>query len=412
MSVLSIEARVLLLATRTGDSSNTGDTSRTGATSSTGGDAELMRWLAEPLDWTPLARLAEQEKLLSVLWRTLSRLGSAMPPQLATLLRQRAAVEEFRLSLTESVLTDALAVLEREQVPVMLLKGAALAATVYGSFAERPMGDLDILVPAEQATNAWNALRAAGWSLELSGGEEFHRTHHHLPGLLDPRGLQLVLEVHRGFLPAKGAFVLDTGRLWTEAQHVRCGPHDLLVPSPAHHLLLLSVHFAWSHAMSQGVARTVRDVATLLRGSPVNWAAFLDLVRTAHAERCAYWTLRLSQRLGAADVPEHVLRAVRPPQPAVVLDALERAFIATGLMRACPSVQLARAVWKVGMAPSVAGQGAARPWHVSEDFREAFRLPAERAIWTRLLRQVASARTWARFARMVVFGERPAQVRK
>ena len=400
MSVLSIEARVLLLATRGGDASSTSN------------DEELLRCLATPLDWTSLARLAEQEKLLAILWLRLRRLGHVVPSPIAALLSQRAAVEEFRLSLTESVLGDALAVLAHEQVPVMLLKGAALATTAYGSFAQRPMGDLDLLVPASRATGAWDALRAAGWTLELEGGEEFHRAHHHLPGLLDSRGLRLVLEVHRSFLPAKGAFSLDAEQLWADAKGVRCGGYEVFVPSPAHHLLLLSVHFAWSHAMSQGVARTVRDVATLLRVSSVDWTAFLALVRTARAERCVYWTLRLSERLGAAAVPDHVLRAVRPPQPARLLDVLERAFIVTGLMRACPSVLLARATWTAGMAPATAGQGTARPWHVSDDFRDAFRLPADRSLWMRAARQLGSGPSWVRFARTVLFGNPSGQVRK
>ena len=391
MSVLSTEARVLLAATRFAGGPDS---------------AELARLLAQPLDWTRLGALAEQEKLLPVLWSGLVQSGAALPADAAMVLKQRATVGEFRLALTESALADALAVLDRERIPVMLLKGAALAVAEYGSFAARPMGDLDILVPAPMADAAWNALLAAGWTLELTGGEEFHRAHHHLPGLVDPRGVRVVLEVHRTLLPSHGPSTVDDARLWRAARPMRCGPHEIRVPSPEHQLLHLSVHFAWSHAMIEGAGRTVRDVTAVVHGDDIVWNDFLDLAATARAERSAYWTLRLSQRLGGAQVPPEVLRALAPKgRSAAVLSILERAFIAAGIMRACPSVRLARVLWTFGMAPRQTGFGDARPWDVSDDFREAFHLPRERPIASRVVDQLSHVSRWLRFARMLARGD-------
>ena len=43
----------------------------------------------------------------------------------------------------------------------MLLKGAALGRLVYGSPADRPIGDLDLLIPAGRLDAAREAMHAA-----------------------------------------------------------------------------------------------------------------------------------------------------------------------------------------------------------------------------------------------------------
>ncbi len=149
----------------------------------------------------------------------------------------------------------------------MLLKGAALALTVYPSFAARPMGDVDILVHPEEAQRAWQCLVDAGWTAELSGGEKFYEGHHHLVALKDPNGLQLVLEVHRAMLPMAGPFLLDESRGVAGGAHrFRSGRIDGMgassMASPTASPLRPLRHGRTCY--SSGLGRTVRDVTTLL----------------------------------------------------------------------------------------------------------------------------------------------------
>ncbi len=192
----------------------------------------------------------------------------------------------------------------RQNIRVLLLKGAALATTVYPSFAARPMGDVDILVRPEEATRAWQLLVDSGWRPELSGGEQFFEGHHHLVGLVDPMGLNLVLEVHRRMLPSTGPFLLDETEVWRDARAVMLGSSEAWVPSDQHQLLHLCVHFAWSHMFIAGIGRTVRDVATLLERGEVDWDGFIALARRTRAASCAYWTLAMSRTLAEARVPD------------------------------------------------------------------------------------------------------------
>ena len=326
--------------------------------------------------------------------------AEVIPPDVREAFRRQASVSEFRMSLTESALRETVEALAAQDIRVMLLKGAALATTVYGSFAQRPMGDLDVLVASNDAERAWHVMREAGWTLELEGGEEFYEHIQHFPALLDPKGLQLVLEIHRSLLLRTGPFAVDDAELWRDARPVELGTARVWVPSARHQLLHLSVHFAWSH-MFRGIGRTVRDVATILGTSPMAWDEFTELAVRTRAQTCAFWTLLFTRTLMGTSVPADVLDSLRPRQPWAVTSALERAYITTGLFGACPSVGLTQLLWSAGIRPRASGHGDARPWQVSELFGRVFHVARKSGMRERLVGQLRAGERWWRFVRAV-----------
>lgn len=357
----------------------------------------LAALVASNPDWGLVAQLAEREKLLPVLWGYLRTHAELIPEPVRDAFRRRASSTEFRMVSTELALHKLLREFDRIGVRVMLLKGAALAATVYGSFPRRPMGDLDILVPASDAERAWEHVRGLGWTLEYENGDEFYGEFHHLAALVDPSPMKLILEIHRSMLPFGGPFTFDESALWADAVPVKLGGADAFVPSDLHQLLHLSVHFAWSHMFS-GLGRTVRDVTTLVYAHPIDWDAFVALARGAGAGTCAYWTLAISRTLAGADVPESVLEALRPRQPRWVSSVLERAYISTGLLAACPSIGAAQRLWSAGIQPQAAGLGAARPWTTGERFQKVFQAGAVApGLGVRVAGQARLGAQWWRF---------------
>ncbi len=215
-----------------------------------------------------------------VLWNRLRNHTSGIPPAIADRIHAQSAVTEFRMAMTEAVLQDVVRRLAAENIRAMLLKGAALATTVYPSFAARPMGDIDILVRPGEAQRAWQCLVDAGWTVELAGGERFYEGHHHLVGLMDPNGLHLVLEDPSGHAsdcrpvpPRRERGV--AGR----AAPCSWASTTAWVPSDQHQLLHLCIHFGWSNMLFSGLGRTVRDVTSLLEPGTMDWAKFVDLAR-------------------------------------------------------------------------------------------------------------------------------------
>jgi hypothetical protein len=388
MSVLPAEARLLFLAT---------------SPPAVGDDESLAELVRSPLNWYSLAEMAEREKLISLLWARIGAHPNTIPTPIATLLQRQELVTQFRMVMMESVMQQVVERLTAVGIRVMLLKGAALATTVYPSFAQRPMGDLDILVRPDVAKRAWQCMCDGGWTIEpeFSGGGEFHQLHHHLPPLVDPRGLKVVLEIHRSLAPTESPCALDTDDVWRHAVSIRLGATTALVPSDLHQLIHLCIHFAWSHMLEGGVARTVRDVAALISRGSIDWREFTALTTGARAGTCAYWTLAMTKTLGGAAVPEFVLEALRPRQPRALTRALERGYIMTGLARACPSVRLAQLMWVAGIRPGASGHGAARPWHTGERFKEAFHVGTTPTLGARVTAHVRGIAAWLRFASVV-----------
>jgi hypothetical protein len=386
MPVLPPEARLLVLTTRAPGSDV---------------DRELAELARQPLDWRFVGALAEREKLLPVLWNRLGAYARSLPGAEAERIRRQAAVIEFRMAVAETVLGEVIRRLAAAGIPVMLLKGAALATTVYGSFAARPMGDLDVLVPPDQANRAWQLLVDAGWRKEFEGGAAFYEGHHHLAALVDPKGLGIVLEIHRAILPPSGPFLLDEAELWRDATAVPLGTNEALVPSREHQLLHLCAHFAWSNMLASGLGRTARDVAALLDAGPLDWESFTALAQRARAGTCAFWTISMARALARAPVPQSALQRLRPRQPAMATNALQRALIASALLGACPSISVQQWMWKAAIQPARSGHANALPWQVEVAFLEAFPRRARATLASRMVAHARGWSVWLRFAGIV-----------
>jgi hypothetical protein len=295
-----------------------------------------------------------------------------LPPDSQTRLRQLAALSAMQSLHLEQVLLATLDRLSLARVEAVLLKGAGLAYTVYDSFADRPMGDLDLLLRAEDAERAWSLLRTEGWTWpEDRWPGEFYFAHQHLPPLIQDQGGVARLEIHRDVLPANEGFRLPVETVWARARSVSVNGRVLLVPDPLHQLLHACVHFAWSHEMRWGTWRTFRDVAALVRKGEFAWPEFVQAARDSNAATCCFWTLRLARSLAGSPVPDHVLAALSPLRSELVLNTLERHYACNVFPGATgsPSVQLSHRLWEAGILPKRSGHGSARPWQVSARWR-------------------------------------------
>jgi hypothetical protein len=335
--------------------------------------------------------LAERERAVPVLWRRLRDVGpDAVPSDAAAQLQRQAMVSEFTMGHLEHRLRDTLAVLSGAGVDAILLKGAALAHTVYPSFVERPMGDVDLLIDQRHADR----------DPEM---DQFYAGHHHLPPLVDARGTGVMLELHTALFAEGGPFRFSADEIRRDARTVVRGGHAVRVPSVAHQLLHLSLHFAWSHMMSGGAWRTFRDLNALVHVGEVNWADFLVLARTSRGGTCCYWTFRLARTLAGVRVPAEVERALRPAVPDSMLRRLEQHFILQVLPTesVCPSVKVGYTMWRLGILPGRSGHGAVRPWGRADD------LIPTRGVKTRgvakLVEQARNVRGWTRYVR-TLFG--------
>jgi len=368
--------------------------------------------LEEVREWGKLYGLALRERAAGALWELLAGHRDRIPEEFARGLEQAAAIERLRQVQLERRLAESLEALGRAGVTPMLLKGAALVQSCYDDVRERPMGDIDLLVGPDEAARARDALVAADWTWDRERfPEEMYGRHYHLPPLEDARGSGVGLELHTGlFVPGHP---LDFGpeALRARAEAIEVDGHSALVPHPEDHLVYVSLHFAWSHALGSAAWRTFRDAGRLVRSPAFGWDGFVRAAEGAAAGPGAYWTLRLCRELAGGDVPDEVLWRLRPPLPAAVLGRLARHY-ALDLFEpeaSCPSLGIRKLLWLVGnrwgqdWPEWPFGEKSARPWDYSQDFRsldDSDGVP-DRGI-SRLRRHFGNRSRWGSYLRRLV----------
>jgi hypothetical protein len=326
-------------------------------------------------DWHHVLRLASDENALIALRRGIGRLQRGTIPidverQLAILSLDR----ELRMRRLQERLEESIEALNAVGIEPLLLKGAALAYTLYGSFCARPMRDVDLLVRPARADQARTIMLDLGWALDSElPGDSSYEAHHHLPPLRDLTGSGLRLEVHRALLPFGNPFRFDEDEIWSASRPVRVGAGQALVMHPSHHAVHIAVHFAWAHMLDLGGWHAFRDLGTLASSGALDWDDFVRTGSRCGASTCCYWTLRLARALAELPVSDRVLRRLRPAVPEFVRRRLTRHFV-RGLARsgdACPSARLKRVLWSIAMQPGLSGHGRVRPWRVSLDLMDA-----------------------------------------
>jgi hypothetical protein len=384
LDLLSPEARIVLLTA--GGESN---------------DAPLRALLGGPLHWDDLLTLLEWERALPVGWWRLKALGANLSSEGADALERLSRVCEFRAMTLEDRLLRLLHGLANEGIPVILLKGSALALSVYPRFMERPMGDLDLLVAPRHSRRAWEVALAQGWVWDEHVYPQSHyQAHHHLPPLFDGARTGARLELHTALSLSSHPFSLT----FEAAQAVSVplakvnGEGRARVLDPEHTLIHLAVHFAWGHLASFGIWRLGRDLAALARHG-IDWGRMRQLADRFRAGYSLYWSLRLADELcGVAPAPEGYVEKLAPARSQWVLRLLDRhlAVHVIGRITPCPSEKLRRFMWSLALEPGRTATSAQRPWD-SEPARRPAVYAGELGLAQRVRSQLAHTREWRRY---------------
>jgi hypothetical protein len=301
------------------------------------------------LNWDRLTACALRENAVTLLDDCVARAPeSLLPAEQRDRIGRLALIWTFKLKLLERRLQESLRVLSRAGIEVILLKGAALAATTYRSFTERPMADIDLLVDPARASEAHELMQRNGWILDSSGHPSgAWDDHHHLPPLCDTNGSGLKLEIHVAPIPPGHPFKLDFAYITSTSQRLPLGDVQVRVPEKHVHAVHAAIHFAWSHHFESGGMNAFRDLAALEASGRFSWTRFVEIAQQTGAEACCYWTVRLARSLGGLAISQEVLRELAPPISEPLLLLLEEHFSQLMLRsnRACPSVMLRHRLW-------------------------------------------------------------------
>lgn len=376
-----------------------------------GADEEALAAVIEGgIDWRYFNWLVQRERAAPVARQRLVGVpADIIPEPVQSSLARLAMVTEFRMLRLSQRLDETLEAFRVAGIEVILLKGAALASTVYPRFSARPMGDLDLLVRAERGAEAWEVARRVRWRAEFGKEfDQFYSEHQHYPPLEDEDGTDLGLDLHTALFTKEHPFELSVEALWAAAEPVPGQGDGVYVLSPVHQALHLCIHFAWSHIMQSASWRSFRDLRALLDTGRLDWEELAEISLASRSATAVYWTLRLARALVGLEVPESVLGRLAPSGPEMLRRLLERHYVThiTPALDQCPSVRMGWTMWEWGIRPGASGHGGSRPWSRNSIFREsaiaaAARAgeagPAEEPSHSKFLDQLGRFRDWSRY---------------
>ncbi len=286
-------------------------------------------------EWTALIEMATRHGVAPLLYRRLkaSTLTGCIPNEVLDRLRGvylNTAACNVRLY---EELRPLLLALHEVGIPVLVLKGAYLAENVYRNIALRPMSDIDLLVPASRAREAWRVVKALGYRLIYPATET----------LIPSFGKDFVCQKPGGFVPVEVHWTIritdekdcmDDEELWQNARTVRIAEMkiDTATLSVEDFLLHLCLHASCQHEFDFGL-RALCDIAIFIeRFEPeIDWPALRARVSRHHWRKGVYLILHLASARTGAAVPVEVLTALKPADlSAEVIEQAERRLFDAG----------------------------------------------------------------------------------
>ena len=276
------------------------------------------RDLSVSLDWNAVAHMARRTGLGPLLYHALQSLEISVPPDILTDLEADYYLVAAANTLRFQELGEILQHLTTAGIPVLVLKGAALAGTAYGNIALRPMADLDLLIPREFMVQVPRLLEPLGYqrmpgppghslAYDAQFGGEIGLTK------ATPAGV-FMLDIHWHLLAHQWlhhATCIDMDTLWQAALSFEMDDLHALQFCPEDALLHICLHAGFSHAYAYllnlvDVDRAVAYFADL------NWDRVLQRAHDFEVRVPTYFGLRFAHDLMKTPVPDQVLAALRP----------------------------------------------------------------------------------------------------
>jgi hypothetical protein len=266
-------------------------------------------------DWAQVCRAAIQEGVGPLLYRILRDEG-LLPPSLEA---ELSGWYDRNLARNTRLLYELGRVLERlrtSEVPVLVLKGAALAETVYDSIALRPMVDLDVLVRQRDVDPALRVLQAAGFrSTHATEVQARDIVPYGNEVAFSKQGLENTpIEVHwrlSWFVYYQDEILHDL--LWQTAQSFRLGNVPALMLGPEAQLVHLCMHLQQHRAGGDFRLLWLYDIALVITVylESIDWK---QVIAQSRALNLVHPLQRILDQIEAewlVPIPREVLREVR-----------------------------------------------------------------------------------------------------
>ncbi len=200
------------------------------------------------------------------------------------------------------------AALAAAAIPVVLLKGAALAHSAYGGPSRRPMSDLDLWIGSERIVDAESALRGLGYGqvARPSPGEVQLRPPGRRSGLVE-----LHETAFRGYWVRWTASV-DEASVWQRAVPVAPGRAARRLAAEDE-VIHLACHLVTNH-VAQAPLRGLLDLALVARSRRPDWRVVVERAVRWRVATAVWLALDRAERTIGVPGATSALERLRPPR--------------------------------------------------------------------------------------------------
>jgi len=225
-------------------------------------------------DWQELLTTAHQEGLAPMLYRTIQAQGwsGAIPEPVFRSLSELYYTSVAHNTLLFTELDNILPVFKQNNIPVVLVKGASLACSLYPERDLRPMMDVDCLVPWADHQQALRLLGEMGYQQDardqVPGLHAMSDYHANLKG---GPGNRVIFELHWGLVSSPLAwYAAPVEWFWehTEPWNGDCRTKQL---TPLAHLIYQSAHTMLQHGGNQILLIWLYDLHLLAQSGLIDW---------------------------------------------------------------------------------------------------------------------------------------------
>ncbi|MDQ6950492.1 MAG: nucleotidyltransferase family protein [Mariprofundales bacterium] len=272
------------------------------------GDPEFDHAL---LETAAFWRQARMEGVLALLWHQLVSKNIQLSPAIQLQIRDALREQTIELGIIRHAANQALTTLDRAGIRVIMLRGLALAETLYPRASLRPQSDIDLLLNPVQMQPALIALGAIGFAPINSWQPHLLVRGDALIDLHDePLGGDRI-QAWRQLTPLSG------NTFFAQAHH---DGNTLRIPDS------LQIPWLCFHATKHSFERLIwlNDIALLANQISQNqtWDQAITTIHQLRLEHPCYFSLSYCVEQFNAEVPDEVLAAIRP-----AMDWRERALL-------------------------------------------------------------------------------------
>lgn len=257
-------------------------------------------------NWDELIRQSRRHSVTPLLYHRIKAIDPTpgIPAQVMQELRKIYLLSAESNIKRYNELSKWLRLIQNDGIPVIVLKGAALAELVYPNIALRPMFDVDLLIKAEDFWRIDEMLSGAGFKSDkriLLSKRHIHWVRH-----IAYMSKAIHLELHPKI------YELPNLRPWADVAHAKIASVDTLILGPEDLLLHACIHLL-DHLYIRGdsSARLIWwcDVAILLEfyQEKLNWDYVVSVVKEHEVEASMHRVLRATSEWAGSYVPAEFL---------------------------------------------------------------------------------------------------------